>query len=63
MRFGAFARLEEGVEGLIHISSIAGVTSESDLKNLLQTGQAVSVRILHVDVERRRLGLGIVLPE
>jgi small subunit ribosomal protein S1 len=60
LRFGAFARLEEGVEGLIHISSINLPPGKKDLENIFQNGQNVQVRILHIDVERRRLGLGLV---
>jgi len=62
-RFGAFARLEEGVEGLIHISSLtqagAPLASLQDLK----PGETVMVRILHVDPEKRRLGLSLVVDE
>jgi len=58
-RFGAFARLQEGIEGLIHISSLTGGLSPYDL----QTGMDVQVRILHIDSERRRLGLGLVAGE
>jgi small subunit ribosomal protein S1 len=60
LRFGAFARLEEGVEGLIHISSINLSPDQKDLENILHPGQIVQVRILHIDVDRRRLGLGLV---
>ncbi len=60
LRFGAFARLEEGVEGLIHISSISLSPDQKDLENILRPGQIVQVRILHIDVDRRRLGLGLV---
>jgi small subunit ribosomal protein S1 len=60
MRFGAFARLEEGVEGLIHISSINLPPAVKDLAGILHIGQTVQVRILHIEVERRRLGLGLV---
>jgi len=60
LRFGAFARLEEGVEGLIHISSINLPSGKKDLESILHTGQNVQVRILHIEVERRRLGLGLV---
>lgn len=62
MRFGAFARLNEGVEGLIHISSI-NLPEGSDLERYLRPGQAIRVRILHIDAERRRLGLGLVSGE
>jgi small subunit ribosomal protein S1 len=60
LRYGAFARLEEGVEGLIHISSISLSPDQKDLENILHPGQIVQVRILHIDVDRRRLGLGLV---
>jgi small subunit ribosomal protein S1 len=60
LRFGAFARLEEGVEGLIHISSISLPLDQKNLEDILHPGQMVQVRILHIDVDRRRLGLGLV---
>lgn len=63
MRFGAFAHLEEGVEGLIHISSVAFPPGVKDLGNVLKTGQQVQVKILHIDMDRRRLGLGLVAVE
>jgi small subunit ribosomal protein S1 len=59
-RFGVFARLDEGVEGLIHISSISHSSGQKDLDILFKTGQVVTVRILHIDIERRRLGLGLM---
>ncbi len=59
MRFGAFARLNEGVEGLIHISSI-NLPDDLGLEQYLSPGQAVRVRILHIEVDRRRLGLGLI---
>jgi small subunit ribosomal protein S1 len=61
MRFGVFARLEEGIEGLIHISSVSNCHSTNDLAKLFYLGQAVKVKILHIDIDRRRLGLGLVL--
>lgn len=63
MRFGAFARLEEGVEGLIHISSVNLPQGAKNLDGILNTGQKVQVRILHIEVDRRRLGLGLVTVE
>lgn len=61
--YGAFARLEEGVEGLIHVSSMNLPPGTKSPDHILQVGQAVQVRILHIDVERRRLGLGFVCAE
>lgn len=55
--FGAFARLEEGLDGLIHISEF----DSTDGPGALQEGQRVRVRILHVDASRQRLGLSLKL--
>lgn len=60
MRFGAFAKLDEGVEGLIHISTIHMPGKVKDLEGYLSVGQPVKVRILHIDADKRRLGLGLV---
>ncbi len=61
--FGAFARLEEGLDGLIHISEMTPGTA-SDAKNLsIQEGQTIKVRIIHVDSDRQRLGLSLNLVE
>ncbi len=62
-RFGAFARLDEGVEGLIHVSSIQMPPGCKNLHQFLQIGQEVNVRILHIETDRRRLGLGLVQTE
>lgn len=62
-RFGAFARLEEGVEGLIHVSSIKIPPGINSLEQYLAAGQQVNIRILHIDIERRRLGLGLIQTE
>jgi len=58
--FGAFARLEEGLDGLIHVSEIAQ-NDESDESGCLLEGQQVKVRILHVDASKQRLGLSLKL--
>lgn len=59
-RFGIFARLDEGVEGLIHISSISLPSPYSTLGDEFYPGQSVTVRILQIDVQKRRLGLNLV---
>ena len=58
--FGAFARLEEGLDGLIHISEMGQGEPPPD-RNNLQEGQQIQVRILHVDSSRQRLGLSLKL--
>ena len=57
--FGAFARLEEGLDGLIHVSEIS--VSEMDPSHTLYEGQQVRVRVLHVDAAKQRLGLSLRL--
>ena len=57
--FGAFARLEEGLDGLIHISEIGA--DISDPFEVLREGQPVQVRVLHVDSVKQRLGLSLKL--
>jgi small subunit ribosomal protein S1 len=59
--FGAFARLEEGLDGLIHVSEINANDNEQRLLDCLQEGQQVTVRILHVDAAKQRLGLSLKL--
>lgn len=59
--FGAFARLEEGLDGLIHVSEIIAKDDDQTVSDLLYEGQPVKVRILHVDTANQRLGLSLVL--
>ena len=58
--YGAFARLEEGLEGLIHASEIPLPPSQT-IKDVLSPGKCVQVRILQVDPLRQRLGLSMKL--
>ncbi|MBN2047727.1 MAG: 30S ribosomal protein S1 [Anaerolineaceae bacterium] len=61
--FGAFARLPEGIEGLIHISSISQNHENKRLNRIFSPGDTVTVKILHIDTDRHRLGLGLVKME
>jgi small subunit ribosomal protein S1 len=56
--FGAFARLEPGVEGLIHISELSQ-RMVNHPKEVVQEGDVVTLKILTIDAERRRLGLSL----
>jgi small subunit ribosomal protein S1 len=56
-KFGAFARLKEGVEGLIHVSTIQFPPGKKDIGEILHKGDCVSVKILHIDSEKKRIGL------
>ena len=58
--FGAFARLEPGLDGLIHASEMGKNGSQSiRLNEYLNEGQRVRVSILLIDPDRQRLGLGL----
>ncbi len=57
-KFGAFARLANGMEGLIHISELAD-RAVGNPREVVAEGQKVRVRIISVDPERRRLGLSL----
>jgi small subunit ribosomal protein S1 len=61
--FGAFARLEEGLDGLIHISEMALAGEKVNPRDFLQEGQHVQVRVLHVDANHQRLGLSLKLSQ
>jgi len=62
LSFGAFARLDAGVEGLIHASEIPAAEGKP-LKEILTEGQAVQVRVLHLDPSHQRMGLSTRLGE
>lgn len=57
--FGVFARLEEGLEGLVHVSemNLNGAT----VRDTYTDGQKINVRILHLDPQHQRLGLSLKL--
>ncbi len=59
--FGAFARLEEGLDGLIHVSEFGSSDGNDDPLSQVEEGQTVQVRILHVDAMHQRLGLSMQL--
>jgi len=54
--FGAFVRVEDGLEGLIHVSELSGEQPRSP-HDVLRQGDIVTVQILSVDGGRRRMGL------
>lgn len=57
-KFGAFARLEGDIEGLIHISEISENRIEHP-KEVLKEGDVVTLRIIRIDPEQRRIGLSL----
>jgi small subunit ribosomal protein S1 len=62
--YGVFARLEEGLDGLIHISEMGDVEfSGEELENLVDIGQYINVKVLHIDTKKQRLGLRLLLED
>jgi small subunit ribosomal protein S1 len=58
-KFGAFARLEGDLEGLIHISEISENRIEHPKEAGLHDGSVVTLRIIRIDPEQRRIGLSL----
>ena len=56
--FGAFVRVEDGIEGLVHISELA--ERHVDLaEQVVQVGQEIFVKVIDIDLERRRISLSL----
>jgi small subunit ribosomal protein S1 len=59
MNFGAFVQLEEGVEGLIHVSEISADKRINHPQDVLRTGQVVKAQILAIDPIKRQIKLSM----
>ena len=57
--YGCFAELEDGVEGLVHVSEMDWTNKNVHPSKIVDLGQEVEVMILDIDEERRRISLGI----
>ena len=57
--YGCFAELEEGVEGLVHVSEMDWTNKNVHPSKVCQLGDEVEVMVLDIDEERRRISLGI----
>jgi small subunit ribosomal protein S1 len=57
--YGAFVVLEEGVEGLIHVSEMSWTKKVKNPRSILEIGQEVEVVVSEVDAEKRRLSLSL----
>ena len=57
--FGAFIEVEEGVDGLVHVSDLSWTKKIKHPSEVLQKGEEVSAVVLNVDAEHQRLSLGI----
>ncbi len=58
-QFGAFVELEEGIDGLIHVSDLSWTKIVRHPKEIIEKGQEVEVRVLEVSRESRRIALGL----
>ena len=57
--YGAFVELEEGIEGLIHVSEMSWVKKGLPPGKILSTSQEVEVMVLEINEEKRRVSLGL----
>jgi small subunit ribosomal protein S1 len=57
--YGAFVELEEGVDGLLHVSDMSHVRKVSHANEMLKKGDPVDVVVLSVDEDRKRIALGM----
>ncbi|MCP5416418.1 MAG: 30S ribosomal protein S1 [Chromatiaceae bacterium] len=57
--YGCFVEIEEGVEGLVHVSEMDWTNKNIHPSKLVQLGEEVEVMVLDIDEERRRISLGM----
>jgi small subunit ribosomal protein S1 len=57
--FGAFVEIEEGVDGLVHISDMSWTKRIQHPSEIMKKGDIIEVRILKIDIDNRRVSLGI----
>ena len=56
--FGAFVELDQGIDGLIHISQLSDERGEK-VKDILKVGDELEARVIKIDQEERRIGLSL----
>jgi small subunit ribosomal protein S1 len=57
--YGAFIEIEEGIDGLLHVSDMSWVRKVSNPSEVVQKGQKITCVVLNVDQERKRVALGL----
>lgn len=57
--YGVFVELEDGIEGLIHVSELSWVKKNQNPNKVVKLGDEVEVQVLEVDSEKRRISLGL----
>ena len=55
--YGCFAKLSEGLEGLIHLSELSWSRKNVSARNILSASQQIEVEVLEIDIEKRRISL------
>src|ERR1035438_2344178 len=58
-KFGAFVQVAEGVEGMVHMGDVSAENRINHPQDVLHTGQVVKAQVLELDIEKRRLRLGM----
>jgi small subunit ribosomal protein S1 len=57
--YGAFIEIEEGIDGLLHVSDMSWTRKISHPNEMVEKGQVLECRVLSVDQDRRRIALGL----
>ncbi len=57
--YGAFIEIEEGIDGLLHVSDMSWTRKISHPSEMVEKGQKIACRVLSVDQQRRRIALGL----
>jgi small subunit ribosomal protein S1 len=57
--YGCFVEIEDGVEGLVHVSEMDWTNKNVNPSRIVQVGEEVEVMVLEIDEERRRISLGV----
>jgi small subunit ribosomal protein S1 len=57
--YGAFVEVEEGIDGLLHVSDMSWTRKIGHPNEVLEKGQTVTCQVLNVDQERKRIALGL----
>src|SRR5690242_725810 len=57
--YGAFVEIEEGIDGLLHVSDMSWTRKISHPSEVVEKGQEVECKVLSVDQQRRRIALGL----
>jgi small subunit ribosomal protein S1 len=58
-KFGAFVQVSEGIEGMVHVGDVSTEKRINHPQDVLHTGQVVKAQVLELDIEKRRLRLGM----